>query len=240
MNCRIKLLNDIIIAIDGYSSCGKSTLAKNIAKQLNYIHIDTGAMYRAITFWALENGYISSNKINEKELISSLNKIKIEFKYNENTQTNELWLNERYLEEEIRKPIISEYASLISQIKEVRKKMVELQQEMGKTKKIVMDGRDIGTVVFPNAELKIFMVADTNIRAKRRYLELKEKGINITLEEVIKNLQERDFLDTHREISPLKKADDAYVLDNSFMSKEEQLQWAIDLIKSKFTYEYRN
>lgn len=233
----MRLLKDIIIAIDGYSSCGKSTLAKNIARCLGYRHIDTGAMYRAVTLWSIENGFIQSEQIDKEALVESLNSINIEFKYNAANSENELWLNGRVVEEEIRKPFVSDYASIISQIYEVRQAMVELQKKMGEEKRIVMDGRDIGTVVFPQAELKIFMTADINIRTQRRLKELKEKGIEITFEQVLKNVSERDYLDTHREISPLKKADDAIVLDNSFMTKEEQQEWVFQLIKSMFPYE---
>ncbi len=233
----MRILKDIIIAIDGYSSCGKSTIAKNLARYLGYRHIDTGAMYRAVTLWSIENNYISDKQINKEQLIESLDKINIEFKYNPLTFSNELWLNNRLVEEEIRKPIVSDYASLVSQIFEVRQTMVKLQKKMGEKKRIVMDGRDIGTVVFPEAELKIFMTADINIRAKRRLNELKEKGIEISFEDVLKNINERDYTDTHRDVSPLKKADDAIVLDNSFLTKEEQLEWVLQLIKSKFPYE---
>lgn len=233
MNLRV----DIIIAIDGYSSCGKSTLAKNLARCLRYRHIDTGAMYRAVTFWSLQQGYIHDKEIQIRQIIESLNKLTIEFQYNATEQVNELWLNGQRIEDEIRTPIVSEYASQISQIPEVRQKMVQLQKLMGKNKRIVMDGRDIGTVVFPEAELKIFMTADPNIRAKRRLTELQEKGIDITFDEVLKNIEERDYMDTHREISPLRKADDALVLDNSYMSKTEQLEWILERIKERFPYE---
>ncbi|MCX7861470.1 MAG: (d)CMP kinase [Bacteroidales bacterium] len=236
----MKLLHDIIIAIDGYSSCGKSTLAKNLARILLYRHIDTGAMYRAITYWALKNNFIDikTSSINTKTIIDSLSQVMIEFRYNNKTLSNELWLNETFIEEEIRTPIVSEYTSQISQIPEVRQKMVQLQQQMGQNKRIVMDGRDIGTVVFPNAELKIFMTADPYIRAQRRYDELITKGIRISLEEVLNNIKERDYLDTHRNISPLRKASDAIVLDNSHLTKEEQLEWVIERIKERFPYEH--
>ncbi len=233
----MKLLKDIIIAIDGYSSCGKSTLAKNLARILGYRHIDTGAMYRAVTLWSIENNYISFKQINKKELINSLEKINIEFKYNPLNCSNELWLNNRLVEDDIRKPIVSEYASLVSQFSEVRQAMVSIQKMMGKEKRIVMDGRDIGTVVFPDADLKIFMTADPKVRAQRRLIELKEKGIEINYDEVLRNIIERDNLDSNREISPLKKADDAILFDNSFMSKEDQLIWIIGQIKSRFLYE---
>jgi cytidylate kinase len=233
----MKLLTDIIIAIDGYSSCGKSTLAKNLARCLQYRHIDTGAMYRAVTFWSLQQGFIHNKDIQIQQIIESLNKLTIEFQYNATEQVNELWLNGQLIEDEIRTPIVSEYASQISQIPEVRQKMVQLQKQMGNNKRIVMDGRDIGTVVFPEAELKIFMTADPNIRATRRLTELQEKGIDISFDEVLKNIEERDYMDTHREISPLRKADDALVLDNSYMSKTEQLEWILKRIKERFPYE---
>lgn len=233
----MRLLTDIIVAIDGYSSCGKSTLAKNLAHCLQYRHIDTGAMYRAVTYWCLQNHFIKNNHIHTNAIVKRLNDIYIEFRFNASSQLNELWLNGKYLENEIRTPIVSAYASQISQIPEVRQKMVELQKEMGKDKRIVMDGRDIGTVVFPEAELKIFMTADPNIRAKRRLIELQEKGIDVTFDEVLKNIEERDYLDTHRKISPLQKASDALVLDNSYMSKTEQLNWILKQIKERFPYE---
>jgi len=233
----MRLLKDIIIAIDGYSSCGKSTLARNLAKYIGYRHIDTGAMYRAVTLFCLENNLIENNKVKTEILLSSLNQLIIDFKYNPYDDVNEIYLNGRLIESQIRQPIVSEYASIVSKIPEVRTTMVQLQQKMGEQKRIVMDGRDIGTVVFPHADIKFFMTAKPEIRAQRRYQELLAKGEHISLEEVTKNIEERDYLDTHRAISPLKQAPDAIVIDNSYMSKEEQFQKIIQLIKDKFPYE---
>jgi len=231
------LLKYIIIAIDGYSSCCKSTLARNLAKYIGYRHIDTGAMYRAVTLFCLENNLIENNKVKTEILLSSLNQLIIDFKYNPYDDVNEIYLNGRLIESQIRQPIVSEYASIVSKIPEVRTTMVQLQQKMGEQKRIVMDGRDIGTVVFPHADIKFFMTAKPEIRAQRRYQELLAKGEHISLEEVTKNIEERDYLDTHRTISPLKQAPDAIVIDNSYMSKEEQFQKIIQLIKDKFPYE---
>jgi len=233
----MRLLKDIIIAIDGYSSCGKSTLARNVAKFLGYRHIDTGAMYRAVTLFCLENNLIEHNKVKTEILLPALSQLTIDFKYNPNDGVNEIYLNNRLVESQIRQPIVSEYASIVSKIPEVRTIMVQLQQKMGKQKRIVMDGRDIGTVVFPNADIKFFMTAKPEIRAQRRYQELLANGENILFEEVAKNIEERDFLDTNRAISPLKQAPDAIVIDNSYLTKEEQFQKIIQIIKDKFPYE---
>jgi len=220
----------LIIAIDGYSSCGKSTLAKSLANHLNYTYIDSGAMYRAVTLYCIRNKIIENNVVYKSFLISNLNKINIKFYYNNKTNSNETWLNSENVEEEIRKPEVAKYVSLVSKIPEVRSKLVLIQREIGKNKKIVMDGRDIGTVVFPNADLKIFMCAVQEIRANRRLIELQEKGIKTTLNEVIENIKKRDYIDENRDVSPLKKANDAIVLDNSNMTKEEQLEWIISKI----------
>ncbi|NSW44810.1 MAG: (d)CMP kinase [Bacteroidales bacterium] len=233
----MRLLKDIIIAIDGYSSCGKSTLARNLAKYLGYRHIDTGAMYRAVTLFCLENNLIENNKVKTEILLPSLNQLIIDFKYNANDNVNEIYLNNQLVESQIRQPIVSEYASIVSKIPEVRTLMVQLQQKMGEQKRIVMDGRDIGTVVFPHADIKFFMTALPEIRAQRRYQELISNGEHISLEEVTKNIEERDFLDTNRAISPLKQAPDAIVIDNSYLTKEEQFQKIIQIIKDKFPYE---
>ncbi|MGQ9846127.1 MAG: (d)CMP kinase [Bacteroidales bacterium] len=233
----MRLLKDIIIAIDGYSSCGKSTLARNLAKYIGYRHIDTGAMYRAITLYCLENNLIHNNRIDTEALLPLLNKISLDFKYNEQHGVNEIYLNNRMVESLIREPIISEYASIVSKISQVRSFLVKLQQKMGEQKRIVMDGRDIGTVVFPNADIKIFMTAKPEIRAQRRYKELIEKGINVKFDEVFKNIEERDYLDTHRDISPLIQAQDAVVIDNSFLTQDQQLEQVISILKAKFPYE---
>ncbi|KAB1066038.1 (d)CMP kinase [Salibacter halophilus] len=215
----------INIAIDGYSSCGKSTLAKQLAKKLHYIYVDTGAMYRSVALFALDNGFFESDFDKEK-LINSLNQITIRFERNENgLQTI---LNGENVEESIRSMRVSERVSEVAAIPEVRKKLVSQQQEMGKEKGVVMDGRDIGTVVFPDAELKIFMTASPSVRAQRRYDELKANGKEASMEEVKKNLEHRDYIDTHRSSDPLKQADDALVLDNTDLTPDEQLQKALD------------
>jgi cytidylate kinase len=218
----------IIIAIDGHSSCGKSTLAKSLARELEYIYIDSGAMYRAVTLFALRNGLIKNREIlNKNELIERLKEIKITFEWDSKTEKNVTFLNEENIEDEIRQIEVSNNVSPISTIPEVRKEMVKQQRENGKDKGIVMDGRDIGTVVFPDAELKIFMTASPEIRAKRRFVELQEKGVKVDFDEILTNVEERDNIDSTREASPLKKADDAIVLDNSNLNREEQLQWAL-------------
>lgn len=227
----------IIIAIDGYSSCGKSTLAKEIAKQLDYVFIDTGAMYRAVALFALQNG-LANGELNVSELISRLPDIKITFEFNADRGASDVLLNGINVEAEIRQMQVSDNVSPVAAIKEVRKKLVELQQQMGNEKGVVMDGRDIGTVVFPNAELKIFMTANNEIRAQRRFDELRSKGENPTLEQVKENLEKRDFIDTNRKEDPLRQANDARVLDNSNVSREEQLSLAmswIEVVKSTLT-----
>ncbi|MDR3226745.1 MAG: (d)CMP kinase [Prevotellaceae bacterium] len=215
----------IIVAIDGFSSTGKSSFAKQIAQKLSYIYVDTGAMYRAVTLYCIEKNLIKDCELNVDKIIENLTNMKINFIFNTNTGKSETFLNGENVEDKIRKVEISNHVSAISAIPEVRTQLVALQQEMGKNKGIVMDGRDIGTVVFPNAELKIFMTAEPKIRAMRRYNELLEKDNNVTFEEIEKNICERDYIDTHRDTSPLKKADDAIILDNSHISIEEQMQW---------------
>lgn len=220
----------INIAIDGYSSCGKSTLARQLAKKLHYIYVDTGAMYRSVALFALDNGLFESDFDKEK-LINSLDKITIRFERNENgLQTI---LNGENVEESIRSMRVSDRVSEVAAIPEVRKKLVSQQQEMGKEKGVVMDGRDIGTVVFPDAELKIFMTASPSVRAQRRYDELKAKGKEAGMEEVKKNLEHRDYIDTHRSSDPLRQADDALVLDNTDLTPDEQLQKALDWANEK-------
>ncbi|MGL4956755.1 MAG: (d)CMP kinase [Bacteroidales bacterium] len=222
---------DIIIAIDGYSACGKSTFAKAIAKRLGYRFIDTGAMYRSVTLYALEHQIIRpDDSIDKEALIMALPKIDIKLNYNKKTERTETFLNKKNVEEEIRLALVSKYVSRIAEIAEVRKRMVALQQEMGKSKCIVMDGRDIGTAVFPNADLKIFMTANSEIRTQRRYDEMLKKGKKISFEEIRKNLQERDHIDENRSNSPLSKAKDAFLLDNSNMSLEQQMEWIMNLI----------
>lgn len=225
---------DLVIAVDGYSSCGKSTMAKSLAQRLGYIYIDSGAMYRAVTLFCLQNNLIKNDIVAQQELIAKLNEIHIEFRINKEKQCDEIYLNGKNIEEEIRGMEVSDNVSYVSKIQEVRKQMVLLQREMGKNKRIIMDGRDIGTVVFPDADLKIFMTADVAVRAKRRHCEFINKGENISLEEVAENIRKRDFIDENRDESPLRKAADAVVLDNSNLSKEEQLNWIVKLIDERF------
>jgi len=221
----------ITIAIDGYSSCGKSTLAKDVAKELGYVFIDSGAMYRAVTYFALQNEIITSDKVNVEKLISSLPSIDLNFHINPSTLLPEIYLNGKNVETEIRKPEIAAHVSRIAEIKEVRTKLVDEQQKMGQGGGIVMDGRDIGSVVFPNAELKLFVTASVEVRTQRRYDELIGKGIATTRKEVQENLQSRDLIDTTRKESPLIQTNDAVVLDNTLLSKEEQLQFVLALVK---------
>jgi len=221
----------IIIAIDGFSSCGKSTLAKAMAKNLEYVFIDTGAMYRAVALFFLRAGIDFDNTL---DIADTLNKITLQFKYNPATLQSDMYLNEENVEQEIREMRVSQKVSEVAAIALVRDFAVAQQQAMGESKGIVMDGRDIGTVVFPKAELKIFVTASPEIRVQRRFLELSAKNPAITVEEIAENLQHRDLIDTTREHSPLKQADDALVLDNSNISREEQLtialQWAQERI----------
>ena len=215
----------IIIAIDGHSSCGKSTFAKAIAARLGYIFIDTGAMYRAVTLYALENGAITMGIVDEARIEAMLKYIDIDFRFNPARGASDIYVNGDLVEGKIRTIEVSNLVSAVSSIGAVRQKLVAMQQEMGRKGGVVMDGRDIGTVVFPNAELKIYMTADPMVRAERRYKELTAKGDNVTLEEVYANVVSRDKADMSRAISPLRKADDAIVLDNSTMSVEEQMSW---------------
>ena len=219
----------IIITIDGWSSCGKSTLAKQLAKQLHYAYIDSGAMYRAITLYFLRNHIDWSN---HAEVAKALKSIKIEFHHNKEADRSEIFLNDENVEYLIRDMIIAEKVSEIATIKEVRDFAVSQQHKMGNKKGIVMDGRDIGTTVFPDAQLKIFMTADPKVRAERRYKELQEKNPDITLEEVFENIAHRDYQDTTRAESPLVRAKDAIILDNTNLTPEEQLQFALDKIVS--------
>jgi cytidylate kinase len=220
----------IIITIDGWSSCGKSTVAKQVAKALNYVYIDSGAMYRAITLYFLRNHTDWTNPAQVKE---ALQNITLEFHFNEQSQQSEIYLNGENVEYVIRDLVVAEKVSDVAAVKEVREFAVAQQQKMGAKKGIVMDGRDIGTVVFPTAELKIFMTADNAVRVARRFKELYEKNPNVTIEEVKNNLETRDYIDSHREVSPLRQAEDAVILDNTNLSMEEQyeivLNWARDL-----------
>ncbi len=223
----------IVIAIDGHSSCGKSTIAKAVAARFGYVFIDSGAMYRAVTLFALRNNLVSDSELRSKELIQLLPEIKIEFRYNSNLQKSETYLNDENVEDEIRQLRVSQSVSPVATITEVRAAMVRLQHEMGKNKGIVMDGRDIGTVVFPNAELKLFVTASAEIRAQRRFDELTAKGETVSFAEILQNIQERDRIDSTREASPLRKADDALVLDNSHMTREAQLEWVIERVDER-------
>ena len=221
----------IIIAIDGHSSCGKSTMAKQLAQKLGYIYIDSGAMYRVVTLVALQKGLIINSQPNISKVISELKNINITFRWDEKEGKNTTFLNGENVEDEIRQMEVSQNVSPISTIAEVRAEMVKQQRENGENGGIVMDGRDIGTVVFPNAELKIFMTASPKIRAQRRYLELTEKGQNVNFDEILKNVESRDKIDSTRKISPLKIADDALILDNSNLTRQEQLKWTVEKVE---------
>jgi cytidylate kinase len=221
----------ITIAIDGFSSTGKSTLAKELAKHLGYVYVDTGAMYRAVALFAMQNGYIGKDFFDIQSLINSLPFIKLVFKFNPDLGFAEMFLNDVNVEAAIRTIEVSSYVSKVAEISEVRSKLVEQQQEMGKNEGIVMDGRDIGTVVFPDADLKIFMTASPRTRAERRFKELQRKGDNVTFEEVLKNVEERDYIDTHRADSPLVKAKDAIEFDNSNITKQEQFERVLKFVK---------
>ncbi|HAD80171.1 (d)CMP kinase [Empedobacter falsenii] len=224
---------NLIIAIDGYSSTGKSSMSKIIAKNLGYTHIDSGAMYRAVTLYAFQHQYIVDNKIDEQALITNLSDIKIEFQQDSTTQKNLTFLNGENVEADIRTMEVSKMVSPISEIPTVRDYCVELQQQMGEKGGIVMDGRDIGTTVFPNADIKIFVTASPEVRAQRRFLEYQQQGKDIPLDEVLKNVNERDYIDSHRAYSPLRKADDAIEVDNSNMNLEETVNKVMEIINSK-------
>jgi cytidylate kinase len=223
----------LIIAIDGHSSCGKSTLAKALAKKLGYVFVDSGAMYRGVTLYALRNGLITNGMLDEKHLIESLNDIRLEFVFNTTTEKSDLLLNNENVEQTIRQPEVAAHVSKVAAIKEVRKKLVHEQQIMGQNGGLVMDGRDIGTVVFPHADMKFFVTATADVRAHRRHLELSSTGIELTLEEVKRNLIERDELDSSRAESPLIQASDAILLDTTHLTQEEQLDEALTLIQQK-------
>lgn len=220
----------ITIAIDGFSSTGKSTLAKQLAKKLGYVYVDTGAMYRAVTYFAMQNNWVTENTIDKNSLINHLDEVHLKFHFNEALGFAEMFLNDVNVEQEIRTLEVSQNVSRVAEISEVRAKLVQQQQEMGRDKGVVMDGRDIGTVVFPNAELKIFMTASAETRAERRFNELIEKGQHVTFEDVLENVQQRDYIDTHRDDSPLVQAADAVVVDNSTLSKEEQFDVVLNLV----------
>ena len=220
----------ITIAIDGFSSTGKSTLAKQLAKHLGYVYVDTGAMYRAIALFAMQNGFISHDSFDKEALIQKLPSIQLQFQFNAELGFAEMYLNGINVEKEIRTIEVSGFVSRVAELPEVRTKLVEQQKAMGKDKGVVMDGRDIGTVVFPDAELKIYMIASATTRAQRRYDELLQKGDMVSFEEVLQNVQERDYIDTHRATSPLVKADDAIAIDNSHLTREQQFELVLDLV----------
>ena len=221
-------MKKITIAIDGYSSCGKSTMAKDLAKEVGYIYVDTGAMYRSVTLYAIRHQLFNADgSVKTEELEKEMPNIQISFKLNAETGTPDCYLNREYVEKEIRSLEVSSHVSPIAAVGFVRKALVEQQQAMGKEKGNVMDGRDIGTTVFPDAELKIFVTASSQVRAQRRYDELNAKGMPADFDAILKNVEERDYIDTHREVSPLKQAEDAIVLDNSNMTIAEQKEWLL-------------
>ena len=222
-------MKKIVIAIDGYSSCGKSTMAKDLAREVGYIYVDTGAMYRAVTLLAMRNGvFDADDNIDEARLKALLPDVKLTFKLNSETKLPEVCLNGECVERDIRTLEVSQHVSPIAALPFVREKLVEQQQAMGKEKGIVMDGRDIGTVVFPDAELKIFVTASAEIRAQRRFKELEAKGMPANFDEILQNVEQRDYIDTHRETSPLRQADDALVLDNSHLTIADQKVWLME------------
>jgi len=226
-------MKKITIAIDGFSSTGKSTLAKQMAAALGYVYVDTGAMYRAVAYFAMQHNLVSETHLDAAGLVAQLPNINLRFQFNPALGFAEMYLNNENIETQIRTIEVSRMVSKVAEISEVRAKLVEQQQAMGKDKGIVMDGRDIGTVVFPDAELKLFMTASSKTRAQRRFDELVEKGQHITFEEVFQNVEERDYIDTHREDSPLVKAEDAIEVDNSSLTKKEQFELVLNLVKEK-------
>lgn len=219
----------IIVAIDGHSSCGKSTMAKALAQKVGYIYVDTGAMYRAVTLFALRNGmFDEQGQPKAEELEKAMSDVHISFVLDQETNLPLVCLNGEVVESEIRSLTVSSRVSPIAALPFVRYALTQAQQRMGLEKGIVMDGRDIGTVVFPNAELKVFVTASAEVRAQRRYLELTAKGDNVNFDDILRNVQERDYIDSHREVAPLRQADDALLLDNSELTREEQMQWLLD------------
>lgn len=226
-------MKKITIAIDGFSSTGKSTIAKHLAQVLNYIYVDTGAMYRAVTYFAMKNNFIGDGFFKVEALIAKLDDIQLEFIYNPQSQIAEMYLNNENIEQQIRTLEVSNYVSTISTISEVRKKLVEQQQKIGAEKGVVMDGRDIGTIVFPKAELKFFLNASAHKRANRRFKELINKGDQVSYEEILANVKSRDFIDSNRDDSPLVKASDAIEIDNSDMTKEEQFEKIYQIVQEK-------
>lgn len=226
-------MKKITIAIDGFSSTGKSTVAKRIAKYLGYVYVDSGAMYRAVTYYAMQHGFIDGNHFNIEGLVANLKAITISFKFNNTLGFAEVYLNGVNIENDIRTLEVSSFVSKVAEISEVRQKLVEQQQQLGKDGGVVMDGRDIGTVVFPDAELKLFLTASAKNRAKRRFDELIKRGDRVLYDEVLKNVEERDYIDSHRKDSPLVKAEDAIEIDNSNMSKEEQFHIVLELVDKR-------
>jgi CMP/dCMP kinase len=237
----MEISKKLTIAIDGHSSCGKSTVAKEVARLLGYTYIDTGAMYRCVTLKALQENIINKGEIDLPRLSEILETLSIRLKFNPETGKSDAYLNGENVEDKIRGLEVSQNVSPISTVKFVRERMVDLQRKMGEEGAIVMDGRDIGTVVFPHADLKIFMTASSDVRAMRRYKELTDKGETVSFEAIKENVEQRDIIDSTRQESPLRKADDAVVLDNSNLTREEQLDWIIQLINQKFgNHEHRN
>jgi cytidylate kinase len=226
-------MNPLTIAIDGFSSTGKSTLAKQLAQHYGYVYVDTGAMYRAVTLFAMQKGYVSATHLDAEGLVTQLDEIQLHFQFNPSLGFAEMYLNGNCVEQEIRSMAVSNLVSKIAEISAVRSLLVKQQQAMGLHKAIVMDGRDIGTVVFPEADLKLFMTASAETRAQRRYDELVAKGDAVSFEEILKNVEERDYIDTHRDDSPLVIAEDAIEIDNSYLTREEQLAVVIELITEK-------
>ncbi len=221
-------MKKITIAIDGYSSCGKSTMAKDLAREISYVYVDTGAMYRAVTLFALQNGLFGEDgSLDAEQLQIEMERIQVTFKLNAETGRPETYLNDELVERDIRTMSVSSHVSVVAALPFVREALVRQQQRMGEDKGIVMDGRDIGTVVFPDAELKIFVTASPEVRAQRRYDELKQKGMAADYEDILHNVEQRDYLDTHREVSPLRQASDALLLDNSRLTIDEQKQWLL-------------
>ncbi|MBR2260676.1 MAG: (d)CMP kinase [Paludibacteraceae bacterium] len=226
-------MKKIIVAIDGYSSCGKSTMAKDLAKSVGYAYVDTGAMYRSVTLYCLRNNWITNGVVDEEKLKEALPSIRIDFKYNQEKKANETYLNGENVEDEIRSLTVSNSVSVVSSIGFVRKAMVVLQQAYRETRGVVMDGRDIGTVVYPDAELKVFLTASPEIRAQRRYDELTAKGEKVSFDEILENVKQRDYMDQNRAESPLRQAEDAIVLDNSHMTIAEQKAWLLERFEER-------
>lgn len=227
-------MKKIVIAIDGFSSCGKSTMAKDLAREMGYVYVDTGAMYRSVTLYALRHGMFNADgTVKEALLAEAMGDIKIEFRLNAETNAPDTYLNGENVEREIRSMDVSSHVSPVAALPFVRKALVAQQQAMGQSGGVVMDGRDIGTTVFPNAELKVFVTASAEVRAQRRFDELKGKGVEANYDEILKNVEERDYIDSHREVSPLRKADDAIELDNGHMTIAEQKQWLLDRVRER-------